>query len=86
MTTDAITHLKANGVEQSLRRTIASVKMNHRDDMKAPQSEASRNPDNTFTKQTLKWEPNTPLDKELAATYGWRAKSQWCRQHSLRFA
>jgi nucleoside-diphosphate-sugar epimerase len=32
---------------------------------------AGRNSDNTFIQKTLKWEPNTPLDKGLAATYKW---------------
>jgi GDP-D-mannose 3', 5'-epimerase len=32
---------------------------------------AGRNSDNTFIKKVLKWEPNTTLDKGLAATYKW---------------
>jgi len=32
---------------------------------------AGRNSDNTFIKKVLKWEPNTTLNKGLAATYKW---------------
>jgi len=32
---------------------------------------AGRNSDNTFIQKMLKWEPKTPLDKGLAATYQW---------------
>jgi nucleoside-diphosphate-sugar epimerase len=50
---------------------IADVKMNRKYDLKAPQGVAGRNSDNTFIKKVLKWEPNTKLDKGLAATFGW---------------
>jgi nucleoside-diphosphate-sugar epimerase len=32
---------------------------------------AGRNSDNTFIKKMLKWEPDTPLNQGLAATYKW---------------
>jgi len=50
---------------------IAGVKMNRHYDLTAPQGVAGRNSDNTFIKKTLKWEPNTTLNKGLAETYAW---------------
>ena len=50
---------------------IAGVKMKRTYDLNAPKGVAGRNSDNTFIKQVLKWEPNTSLDKGLAATYTW---------------
>ncbi len=50
---------------------IAGVKLKRHYDLNAPRGVAGRNSDNTFIKQTLKWEPNTTLDKGLAATYRW---------------
>ena len=50
---------------------IAGVKMNRKYDLNAPQGVAGRNSDNTFIKKTLKWEPNTTLNKGLAETYAW---------------
>ena len=50
---------------------IAGVKMNRKYDLNAPQGVAGRNSDNAFIKKVLKWEPNTKLDKGLAATYAW---------------
>jgi nucleoside-diphosphate-sugar epimerase len=32
---------------------------------------AGRNSDNAFIRQMLNWEPDTTLDKGLAATYRW---------------
>ncbi len=55
---------------------IAGVKLKRKHDLNAPQGVAGRNSDNTFIKQVLGWEPNTPLDKGLAATYRW-IKSQY---------
>ena len=50
---------------------IAGVKLKRFYQLDAPQGVAGRNSDNTFIQQVLKWEPNTPLDKGLAATYQW---------------
>jgi nucleoside-diphosphate-sugar epimerase len=50
---------------------IAGVKMKRKHDLNAPQGVAGRNSDNTFIKQVLGWEPNTPLQKGLTATYKW---------------
>src|SRR5271157_1845761 len=53
---------------------IAGARMNRKYDLNAPQGVAGRNSDNTFIKNTLKWEPKTPLDKGLAVTYKWIAE------------
>jgi GDP-D-mannose 3', 5'-epimerase len=53
---------------------IAGVKLKRRHDPRAPQGVAGRNSDNTFIKKTLGWEPDTPLEKGLAATYEWIKK------------
>jgi GDP-D-mannose 3',5'-epimerase len=50
---------------------IAGVKLKRNYDLTAPRGVAGRNSDNTFIKKMLKWEPNTSLDKGLAATYEW---------------
>ena len=50
---------------------IAGVTLKRNYDLDAPRGVAGRNGDNTFIKKMLKWEPNTPLDKGLAATYKW---------------
>ena len=50
---------------------IAGVELKRSYDLTAPRGVAGRNSDNTFIKQVLKWEPNTTLDKGLAATYKW---------------
>ena len=50
---------------------IAGVKLKRNYDLTAPRGVAGRNSDNTFIKKMLKWEPNTTLDKGLAATYEW---------------
>ena len=50
---------------------IAGVKMKRSYDLDAPQGVAGRNSDNTFIKKVLKWEPDTTLDKGMAATYKW---------------
>jgi len=50
---------------------IAGVKLQRVYEPSAPRGVAGRNSDNTFIQQVLKWEPDTPLDKGLAATYRW---------------
>jgi GDP-D-mannose 3', 5'-epimerase len=59
-----------NGLADRIER-IAGVTLQRRHDLNAPQGVAGRNSDNTFIQQVLNWEPNTPLDKGLAATYKW---------------
>jgi GDP-D-mannose 3', 5'-epimerase len=50
---------------------IGGAKMNRKYDLEAPKGVAGRNSDNAFIKKVLQWEPTTPLDKGLAATYKW---------------
>jgi GDP-D-mannose 3',5'-epimerase len=63
---------------------IAGVKMNRKYDLQAPQGVAGRNSDNTFIKKVLKWEPNTKLDKGLAATYAWITEQYHARKAGKR--
>ena len=55
---------------------IAGVKLKREYDLTAPRGVAGRNSDNTLIKQILHWEPDTPLDTGLRATYKW-IKSQY---------
>ena len=50
---------------------IAGVKLKRHYELNAPRGVAGRNSDNTFIKKMLGWEPDTTLDKGLAATYKW---------------
>jgi GDP-D-mannose 3', 5'-epimerase len=50
---------------------VAGVKLKRHYDLTAPRGVAGRNSDNTFIQQVLHWEPDTTLDKGLAATYRW---------------
>jgi len=63
---------------------IAGVKLKRSYNLNAPQGVAGRNSDNTFIKQVLKWEPNTPLDKGLAATYKWIGEQYHARKVGKR--
>ena len=45
---------------------IGGVKLKRKYDLDAPKGVAGRNSDNTFIKQVLGWEPNTPLEDGLA--------------------
>ncbi|MBC8096408.1 MAG: NAD-dependent epimerase/dehydratase family protein [Akkermansiaceae bacterium] len=58
---------------------IAGTKLKRNYDLGAPRGVAGRNSDNTFIKKTLKWEPDTTLDKGLAATYKW-IKEQYIKR------
>jgi GDP-D-mannose 3',5'-epimerase len=55
----------------SLIETIGGVKLNREYDLNAPKGVAGRNSDNTFIKQVLGWEPDTPLEEGLKKTYAW---------------
>jgi len=55
----------------SLAEEIGGVKLARRYDLSAPRGVAGRNSDNTFIKQVLGWEPNTPFREGLATTYAW---------------
>jgi GDP-D-mannose 3', 5'-epimerase len=50
---------------------IAGVTLEREYDLDAPRGVAGRNSDNTFIKQVLNWQPDTPLDRGLATTYEW---------------
>jgi nucleoside-diphosphate-sugar epimerase len=50
---------------------IAGVKLRRTYDPAAPKGVAGRNSDNTFIRQTLGWEPDTPLREGLEKTYAW---------------
>lgn len=63
---------------------IAGVKLKREYDLDAPKGVAGRNSDNTFIKQVLKWEPNTTLDKGLAATYKWIKEQYHARKKGKR--
>jgi nucleoside-diphosphate-sugar epimerase len=63
---------------------IAGVKLKRSYNLNAPQGVAGRNSDNTFIKKVLKWEPNTTLDKGLAATYKWIKKQYEARKKGKR--
>jgi GDP-D-mannose 3',5'-epimerase len=49
-------------------------------DLDAPQGVAGRNSDNTFIKQMLDWEPNTPFDEGIARTYAWIEQQYYDRK------
>lgn len=55
----------------SLAEEIGGVKLERKYDLSAPRGVAGRNSDNTFIKQVLGWEPNTPLRTGLEKTYAW---------------
>jgi nucleoside-diphosphate-sugar epimerase len=63
---------------------IAGAKLKRSYDLNAPRGVAGRNSDNTFIKKVLKWEPNTPLDKGLAATYKWIRQQYEARKKGRR--
>lgn len=63
---------------------IAGVKLKREYDLTAPLGVAGRNSDNTFIKQTLRWEPNTPLDQGLAVTYRWIRQQYHARKEGRR--
>jgi nucleoside-diphosphate-sugar epimerase len=65
---------------------IAGVKLRREYDLNAPRGVAGRNSDNTFIQQVLKWEPSTPLDKGLAATYAWIKEQCEARNRGERVA
>jgi nucleoside-diphosphate-sugar epimerase len=65
---------------------IADVKLKRQYDLSAPRGVAGRNSDNTFIRQTLGWEPSTPLDKGLAATFKWIKAQYESRKSGKRVA
>jgi nucleoside-diphosphate-sugar epimerase len=63
---------------------IAGVKLKREYDLNAPRGVAGRNSDNTFIEQVLKWEPRTPLDTGLRATYNWIKEQHAARKQGRR--
>ena len=55
----------------SMIEDIAGVKLERKYKLDAPRGVAGRNSDNTFIRQVLGWEPNTPLRTGLEQTYAW---------------
>ena len=62
-----------NGLVSEIER-IAGAKLKRKYDLDAPQGVAGRNSDNTFIKQALGWEPDSPLSVGLEKTYAWIAE------------
>src|SRR5215472_8594249 len=50
---------------------IAGIELKRKYDLSAPRGVAGRNSDNTFIKHVLHWDPSTPLDTGLRATFKW---------------
>ena len=63
---------------------IAGTKLKRNYDLNAPRGVAGRNSDNTFIQKMLGWEPNTTLDKGLAATYKWIKEQYHNRKQGKR--
>ncbi|MCF7709341.1 MAG: NAD-dependent epimerase/dehydratase family protein [Verrucomicrobia bacterium] len=68
----------------SLAENIGGVKLERDYDLDAPQGVAGRNSDNTFIRQVLGWEPNTPLSEGLKATYQWIEEQYVARKKGKR--
>ena len=54
-----------------MTEAIAGVRLERRYDLSAPQGVRGRNSDNTLVRSLLGWEPATPLEVGMAATYQW---------------
>jgi GDP-D-mannose 3', 5'-epimerase len=63
---------------------IAKVKLTREYDLNAPRGVAGRNSDNTFIRGILDWEPDTPLDRGLRATYQWIREQFLTRKNGER--
>jgi nucleoside-diphosphate-sugar epimerase len=68
----------------SLVEKIAGVTLKREYDLHAPRGVAGRNSDNTFIKQVLGWEPNTPLEQGLRVTYHWIKEQYEARKQGKR--
>jgi nucleoside-diphosphate-sugar epimerase len=53
-------------------------------DLDAPKGVGGRNSDNTFIRQVLGWEPDTPLKDGLRETYTWIEKQYTDRKAGKR--
>jgi GDP-D-mannose 3', 5'-epimerase len=63
---------------------IAGITLERHYDLDAPKGVAGRNSDNTFIKSVLGWEPGTPLDTGLSATYAWIEEQYRARKAGRR--
>jgi len=63
---------------------VAGVELKREYDLAAPRGVAGRNSDNTFIREVLGWEPDTPLDKGLAATFRWIEQQYYDREKGIR--
>jgi len=63
---------------------IGGVKLERHYKLDAPRGVAGRNSDNTFIKQVLNWEPNTPLKVGLKHTYQWIEQQYYDRKSGKR--
>ncbi|MGD0139346.1 MAG: NAD-dependent epimerase/dehydratase family protein [Tepidisphaeraceae bacterium] len=68
----------------SLAEEIGGVKLKRAYDLHAPKGVNGRNSDNTMIQRILGWQPNTPLKKGLAKTYGWIAEQYADRKAGKR--
>ncbi len=64
----------------SLIEDIAGVELERVQDLDAPQGVAGRNSDNTFIKEVLGWEPDTPLRDGMEKTYAWISEQYAARK------
>jgi GDP-D-mannose 3', 5'-epimerase len=55
----------------SMIEDYAGVKLERNYQLDKPRGVAGRNSDNTFIKQMLNWEPDTPLEEGMEKTYRW---------------
>ncbi len=55
----------------SLVEDIAEIKLDRKYDLDAPRGVAGRNSDNTFIRDVLDWEPDTPFRDGMEKTYRW---------------
>ena len=75
--------ISINGLTSRVEE-IAGVRFVREYALKAPRGVAGRNSDNTFIKKMLKWEPATPLNEGLAATYKWIREQYLNRKRGRR--
>ena len=68
----------------SIVEDIAGVKLERSYKLDAPKGVAGRNSDNTFIKQVLGWEPNTPLRTGMAETHAWISEQFAARKAGRR--
>lgn len=67
-----------------LAEEIVGVKLDRRYQLDAPKGVAGRSSDNTMIRDTLKWEPQTPLKDGLAETAAWIHEQYLARKSGKR--